>query len=71
MTEGGDQVGVKDGWYQGEEGWRVNSVGVVRPANGGTPYALSIVTNGRSSMVEGIETIEGIARPINAALRGK
>ena len=66
----GDHVGVKDGWYPGEEGWRVNSVGVVRPRGGADPYAIAIVSDGRSSWQEGIDTIEGIAGPINAALRG-
>ncbi|HEU5286901.1 MAG TPA: serine hydrolase, partial [Candidatus Limnocylindria bacterium] len=69
-SEAGDRVGVKNGWYPGEEGWRVNSVGVVRPA-GAAPYALAIVTDGRATMREGIETIEGIAGPMNAALRPK
>ncbi len=61
-----DVVGVKNGWYPGEEGWRVNSVGVVRP-RGGTPYAIAVMTDGRVSWREGIETIEGIAEKVNAA----
>jgi hypothetical protein len=69
-SEAGDHVAIKDGWYPGEEGWRVNSVGVVRPATG-APWALAIVTNGRASFREGVDTIEGIARPMNAALRPK
>jgi hypothetical protein len=69
-TASADAVGVKDGWYPGEEGWRVNSVAVVRP-RGGADYAIAIVTGGRVSWQEGIETIEGIAAPINTALRGQ
>jgi beta-lactamase class A len=64
----GDRVDVKDGWYPGEEGWRVNSVGIVRPRTG-DPYAIAIVTGGRVSWQEGIDTIEGIAAPLNAVMR--
>jgi hypothetical protein len=64
----GDRVGVKNGWYPGEEGWRVNSVGVVRPS-GGTPYAIAVMTDGRVSWREGIETIEGIAAKVHPAAR--
>jgi len=64
----GDQVELKNGWYPGDEGWRVNSVGIVRPRTG-APYAIAIVTGGRVSWQEGIDTIEGIAAPINSAMR--
>ena len=64
----GDRVELKNGWYPGEEGWRVNSVGIVQPRVG-DPYAIAIVTGGRVSWQEGIDTIEGIAAPLNAAMR--
>jgi beta-lactamase class A len=64
----GDRVEMKNGWYPGEEGWRVNSVGIVRPRTG-DPYAIAIVTGARVSWQEGIDTIEGIAAPLNAAMR--
>lgn len=64
----GDRVELKNGWYPGDEGWRVNSVGIVRPRTG-DPYAIAIVTGGRVSWREGIDTIEGIAAPLNAAMR--
>jgi len=64
----GDRVELKNGWYPGEEGWRVNSVGIVQP-RAGDPYAIAIVTGGRVSWQEGIDTIEGIAAPLNAAMR--
>lgn len=64
----GDRVELKNGWYPGDEGWRVNSVGIVRPRTG-DPYAIAIVTGGRVSWQEGIDTIEGIAAPLNAAMR--
>ena len=63
------QVALKNGWYPGDEGWRVNSVGIVRP-KAGDAYAIAIVSDGRASWREGIDTIEGIAGPLNAALRG-
>jgi beta-lactamase class A len=64
----GDRVGLKNGWYPGNEGWRVNSAGVVRPRTGDS-YAIAIVTGGRETWREGIDTIEGIAAPMNEALR--
>lgn len=64
----GDRVGLKNGWYPGDEGWRVNSVGIVRPANA-SPYSIAIVTDERVSFAEGVATIEGIARAVNADLR--
>jgi hypothetical protein len=67
-AESGDRVGVKNGWYPGSEGWRVNSVGIVTPRTG-PPYAIAIVTDSRPSWDEGIDTIEGIAKLLNAAIR--
>ena len=67
-AESGDRVGVKNGWYPGSEGWRVNSVGIVTPRTG-PPYAIAIVTDSRPSWDEGIQTIEGIATPLNAAIK--
>ncbi len=66
----GDRVELKNGWYPGEEGWRVNSVGIVQP-RAGDPYAIAIVTGSRVSWQEGIDTIEGIAAPLNAAMRSQ
>jgi hypothetical protein len=66
-TAAPDAVGLKDGWYPGDEGWRVNSVGVIRPANA-PAYAIAIVTDGRDSWHEGIDTIEGIASRLNTAI---
>jgi beta-lactamase class A len=64
----GDRVALKNGWYPGEEGWRVNSTGIVWPRTGDA-YAIAIVTGGRVSWQEGIETIEGVAAPLNAVMR--
>ena len=64
----GDRVALKNGWYPGEEGWRVNSTGIVWP-RAGDAYAIAIVTGGRVSWEEGIETIEGVAAPLNAVMR--
>ncbi len=61
-------IGLKNGWYPGDEGWRVSSVGVVRP-KGRSPYAIAIMTDARESWREGIELIEGVAEKVNSALR--
>jgi beta-lactamase class A len=63
-----DRVGVKNGWYPGSEGWRVNSVGIVTPRTG-SPYAIAIVTDARPTWEEGIETIEKLAVLLNTAIR--
>lgn len=67
-AESGDRVGVKNGWYPGSEGWRVNSVGIVTPRSG-SPYAIAIVTDSRPTWDEGIETIESIAKLLNGAIK--
>lgn len=69
-TAATDLVGVKNGWYPGSEGWRVNSVGIVRPP-GRPAYAIAVMTGARATWDEGIGTIEGIAERINAAQRGR
>jgi hypothetical protein len=66
-VEAGDRVGIKNGWYPGEEGWRVNSAGLIRPISG-DGYAIAMVTDERDTWREGIDTIEGTAAPINIAL---
>ncbi|HEX6061517.1 MAG TPA: serine hydrolase [Candidatus Limnocylindria bacterium] len=67
-ADSGDRVGVKNGWYPGSEGWRVNSVGIVMPRDG-SPYAVAIVTDSRPSWDEGIATIEGIAKLLNEGIK--
>jgi hypothetical protein len=58
-------VGVKDGWYPDDDGWRVNSVGFISPqAFGEVPYAIAVMTNGQSTQEYGIVTIEGVAEPV-------
>jgi hypothetical protein len=64
----GDRVALKNGWCLGQEGWRVNNTGIVWP-RAGEAYAIAIVTDGRLSWQEGIETIEGVAAPLNAVMR--
>jgi beta-lactamase class A len=61
-------VGLKNGWYPEDDGWRVNSAGVIIPAGGSGGYALAILTDGQPDMEYGVETIEHIAALVNAAL---
>jgi hypothetical protein len=61
-------VGVKDGWYPAEAGWRVNSVGFVVRSDGQRFYTIAVLTNGQPSWNYGIATIEGAAQQVNAAL---
>lgn len=66
----GGRVGLKVGWYPAEEGWWVNSVGFVEPGNERPVYVLAILTNGQPSFEYGLETVEGVARLVNAQLSG-
>lgn len=65
----GASSGLKDGWYWGDDGWWVNSVGYVVPPNGGR-YSLAILTNGQPSFAYGVETVETVARLIHMELSG-
>ena len=67
---GNEIVGVKDGWYPDDDGWRVNSVGFISPLTPGEqPYAIAVMTNYQTTQEYGIATIEGLALPVYDALR--
>jgi hypothetical protein len=72
-AESGEEiVGVKDGWYPDDDGWRVNSVGFISPRTPGEqPYAIAVMTNNQATQEYGIETIEGLAAPVYDALRAQ
>jgi hypothetical protein len=63
-----DAVFLKNGWYPADEGWRVNSAGIVRPGRG-PAYVLVVLTDAQPSMEYGIETIETVARLANQFMR--
>jgi hypothetical protein len=60
---------MKDGWFPAEEGWRLNSAGVIQPAGGWPPYTLVLLTYGQPSFDLGLETIETVASLINGLMR--
>jgi hypothetical protein len=63
-------VGVKDGWYPDEDGWRVNSVGFISPLSPEHfPYAIAVMTNRQTTQEYGIATIEGLAQPVWTDMR--
>jgi beta-lactamase class A len=66
LSEEDTHVYMKDGWYPGEEGWRVNSAGVVVPVDGRAPYVLVIFSDGAGTYDHGLETVEWVAALINA-----
>jgi hypothetical protein len=69
-ASGAEIVGVKDGWYPDDDGWRVNSVGFISPIQpGAEPYAIAVMTNYQSTQEYGIETIEGLAIPVYGEFR--
>jgi Beta-lactamase enzyme family len=67
----GTVIGIKDGWYQTAYGWWwVNSAGVIVPSDAHPAYAIAVLTKHQPSFGYGVETIEGIAARIHAALHG-
>ena len=64
----GARVGLKNGWYPAEAGWRVNSVGFVVGNGGRTFYVLAALTNQQPSWSYGIQSIEGFAERVNSEL---
>ncbi|MFN8508001.1 MAG: serine hydrolase [Dehalococcoidia bacterium] len=64
----GDIVALKDGWYQADGGWRVNSIGVIVPGDPArAPYVVAILSNLQPSFAYGVETVEGIAQRLGSA----
>jgi beta-lactamase class A len=69
VTARGSSVYVKNGWYPEEDGWRLNSAGVVKtPA---TDYVLVVLSDTVESMDSGINVIEQVAGLINDYMAGK
>jgi hypothetical protein len=61
-------VGLKDGWYEAEEGWRVNSIGFVVRNDGQRYYAIAVLTNGQPSRAYGVTTIERVSVAVSESL---
>jgi hypothetical protein len=71
-TSGEEIVGVKDGWYPDDDGWRVNSVGFISPLDPGEdPYTIAVMTNNQTTQEYGIATIEGLAEPVWVDIRAR
>lgn len=70
--EGGAIVGVKDGWYPVEAGWRAGSAGLIMPGperpTATVPYAIAVLTAENVDLEDGIETIDGLSQRVQAAL---
>lgn len=70
--DGGAIVGVKDGWYPVEAGWRAGSAGLIMPGPGRptatVPYAIAVLTAENAELEDGIDTINGLSERIQAAL---
>lgn len=60
-------VGVKNGWYPDDAGWRVNSFGFIASSDAQRYYTIAVLTNGQASLRSGIDTIEGVSARVSAA----
>jgi beta-lactamase class A len=69
VTVPGARVYVKNGWYPEEDGWLLNSAGVVRTPS--TDYVLVVLSDAAASMDSGISVIEQVAGLVNAYMAGK
>jgi hypothetical protein len=71
-TESGERanaaVGLKNGWYPADSGWRINSIGFIVSRDAQQYYSIAVLTNDQPSRSYGIDTIEGVAREIRASL---
>ena len=58
---GGGTIGIKNGWYPAENGWRVHSAAVILPTDVRRGYVIVILTDNQPSMDAGTEAIEQVA----------
>jgi hypothetical protein len=58
-------IGVKDGWYQAESGWWVNSVGFFLPGDDILGYTLAVMTNEQPAWEYGEETVDTVSRMLH------
>lgn len=66
----GASVLVKNGWYPEEEGWLLNSAGLVTPSGGGPGYAVVIFADRIEDYDAGIAMVETVAELTNQHMLG-
>jgi len=73
----GITAGVPPGWTVAQKngfadsvccGWRINSVGYVRPAGGGVGYSIAILSDGWPSQAAGVAAVEWVSKAVAARL---
>ena len=64
----GTVIAMKDGWYPGLYGWWVNTAGLLLPADERPAYAIAVLSKKQPSFETGVETVEGVAARVHAAL---
>jgi hypothetical protein len=66
----GSRIFLKNGWISEtiEDGWLVNSAGVIQPPAPGRPYVLVILSQGAPTLELGVETVERIAALLNGTM---
>jgi beta-lactamase class A len=64
----GTVIALKDGWYPGLYGWWVNTAGLLLPGDQRSAYAIAVLTKQQPSFEVGVETVEGVAARVHAAI---
>jgi len=64
----GTVIGVKNGWYPEDDGWSMNTAGLILPGDNRSGYAIAVLTSAQPTFESGIETTEGIAARVNTAM---
>ncbi len=64
----GTVIAVNDGWYPGLYGWWVNTAGLLLPGDQRAPYAIAVLTKKQPTFEVGVETVEGVAARVHAAV---
>ncbi len=66
--QGAITVGVKNGWYPRDDGWVVNSGGIISAGDRSRGYSIVVMTSGQPTMEDGIGIIEHTAASLHSQL---
>ncbi len=59
---------LKNGWYPEDDGWRINSAGIIE--TDGFVYSLVVLSEAQSTYQSGVDVVEAVAASINGGVAG-